>query len=105
MPAPAWEDLDAFLSTDEFAVTAVLQPEGGPERELTGIFDEPFLNAELGEYDLDTVQPRFLVKASEVRDVARGDTLTVGGRVLDVLSAPQWDGTGMATLVLAPRAG
>lgn len=105
MPAPAWENLDAFLSPDEFATTAQLQLQNGTTRSVRGIYDEPFLNAELGEYDLDTTRPRLLCKAGDLAGVTRGDVLVINGQTLDILSAPQADGTGMATLDLAPRMG
>lgn len=105
MPAPAWENLDAFLSTDEFATSADLQLQDGTTRTIRGIYDEPFLNAELGEYDLDTTRPRLLCKAADVVGVARGDVLVINGQTLDIMTAPQADGTGMATLDLAPRMG
>lgn len=103
MLSPAWENLDAFLSPDEFATEAVLQLQGGATRQISGIYDEPFLNAELGEYDMDTTRPRLLCKAADVSGVTRGDVLVINGKSLDILSAPQADGTGMATLDLAPR--
>ena len=65
---------------------------------MRAIFDEPYLNAELGEYELDTNQPRLTCKWKNVQDVARGD---VGGRPYDVVTNAQPDGTGMALLALA----
>lgn len=105
MLSPAWENLDAFLSPDEFATVAELQLQNGTTRQVRGIYDEPFLNAELGEYDLDTTRPRLLCKASDLVGVKRGDALVINGQTLDILTAPQADGTGMATLDLAPRMG
>ncbi len=100
MLSPGWENLDDFLRLGEFAVVARIETLAGEVREVRGIYDEPFLNAELGEYDLDTVQPRFLCRADQVNGVTRGDILAVNGKVLDVMGPPQADGTGMATLRL-----
>lgn len=105
MPAPDWENLDVFLSADDFATVAELQLQNGTTRSVRGIYDEPFFNAELGEYDLDTTRPRMLCKAGDLAGVTRGDVLVISGQTLDILSAPQADGTGMATLDLAPRMG
>lgn len=102
---PAWENLDAFLNPAEFAEQARLQLQGGVERQVVGIFDEPFLDATLGEYRHDTTQPRFLAKETDLAGASRGDTLAIGARLFDVMSAPEVDGTGMATLRLAPRHG
>lgn len=69
---------------------------------MRAIFDEPYLNAELGEYELDTNQPRLTCKWKNVQDVARGDVVEVGGRPYDVVTNnAQPDGTGMALLALA----
>lgn len=103
MLQPGWENLGDFLNADEFAVTAVLHPQGGSPRSIVGIFDEPFMDAELGEYRMDQVVPRFLCRADQVAGVQRGDVLEVQGRTLDILAAPQADGTGMATLRMAAR--
>lgn len=98
-----WEDLDAFLDVDEFATPVEVSFQGGGMAIISGIFDAPYLNAELGEYELDTNQPRLMCKAVDVAAVRRGDIVTIGGTGYDVLTNPQPDGTGMATLALADR--
>ena len=100
---PAWEQLDEFLDVDEFAVEAALGLQAGGTRMISGIFDDPYLDAELGEYALDTSRPRLTCKSSDVGDARRGDTVTIEGKIYDVLTGPQHDGTGMATLDLARR--
>lgn len=100
MPTPSWDDLDAFLRTDEFAVTVTVRPQDGPARQVAGIFDEPYLNAQLGEYEADTVRPRLVCKAADVAGLVRGDMVDIDGVTYDVLTSPQPDGTGMATLEL-----
>lgn len=105
MAGPAWENLDAFFTLDTaggFAKTATIALQAGGTLTVKGIFDDPYLNAELGEYDHDTSDPRFLCKSSEVAAVTRGDTLTLGAVTYDILAAPMHDGTGVATLKLAP---
>lgn len=101
MPKPAWEDLDAFLNVDEFAVSATVTFQDGTTMAVRGIFDDPYLNAELGEYELDSSRPRLTCKEADVIDVRRGDTVTIDGRVYDVLTTAQPDGTGMAQLEMA----
>lgn len=112
MPAPPWENLGDFLNTDEFAVSASIALQGGGTRAgIAGIFDEPYLNAELGEFDLDTSRPRFLCAESAVAGVQRYDTVTLTQRdasgavtwskVFDVVTDPQPTGDGMATLELS----
>lgn len=103
MPTPAWDNLDAFVNTDDFAVLATVTLHDGAVRMVRGIFDDPYLNAQLGEYELDTSRPRFTCKEADVIGVLRGDTVEIDGRTFDVLTSAQPDGTGMAQLELAPQ--
>lgn len=104
MPSPAWEDLDDFLQDDDFACPAVISLAGGAAIALSGIFDDPYVGAELGEYDHDTTGPRFTCKESLVGAVRRGDTITItfpaGAKTYDIMTGAQPDGTGMAVLEL-----
>lgn len=96
-----WERLDDFLSIDEFASRVQVRLQSGEAREIRAIFDDPYLNTELGEYELDTAQPRLTCKWSDVHDVLRGDVVEIDGRSYDVITNAQPDGTGMALLALA----
>ena len=109
MTSPSWENLDVFLQTDAvggFAITATIQfADGSDDKPVTGIFDEPYLNAQLGEYEVDDAQPRFTCKSSDVKGVARGDDLLLlDGRKFHVMTYPQQDGTGMSILKLEVNA-
>ena len=101
MHAPSWDNPDAFLSLDDFAVEAVVTPREGVSRTIRGIFDEPYFNAQLGEYEVDATQPRLTCKAGDVADLRDRDQVTINGQNYYLLSNPQEDGTGMAVLALA----
>ena len=102
MPAPAWERLDDFLRVEDFAVLAVFQPAGGVARApVAVIFDEPFLNAELGEYDLNTGVPRATCKEADVAGLKKHDGCLIGGMRFLLDHDPQPDGTGMAVVLLS----
>lgn len=101
MPSPSWEDLDVFLDVDDFATPASIEFQAGGTVTVNGIFSDPFMNAQLGEFDLNTSEPRLLCKESEVLAVRRGDRVTIDGKVYDVLNGPQATGDGMANLALA----
>jgi len=101
MVSPAWDDLDAFLQVDDFALEAMVTPRGGVSRQIRGVFDEPYFNAELGEYEVDATQPRLTCKAGDVADLRDRDQVTIKGQDYYLLSNPQEDGTGMAVLALA----
>lgn len=136
MPKPSWENLDEFLQLDDaggFAVTAALtkvttnppgsgwaaqeNPTGWEEgdpvtytRALVGIFDDPYLNADIGEYEADTSAPRFTCKEVDVVGVGRGDywqrldakTMQPVGDLFNIMTDPQSDGAGMAILRMEP---
>lgn len=93
-----WEDLDDFLSEDEFADVALFQTDQG-EQPVSGIFDNAWLLAETGEVDLETSQPRFTCKASDVTHITRGQDVVIEGDDYSVLTVEP-DGTGMAVVVL-----
>lgn len=106
MGKPSWEEPDAFFQLDTdggFARPALIALQDGGTLTVNGIFDEPYLNAQLGEYDHDSSDPRFTCASAAVEGVRRGDELTLDGKTYDVLSSPHHDGTGLATIKLAPR--
>ncbi|MFW2072633.1 hypothetical protein ACG9Y7_04125 [Acinetobacter gerneri] len=107
MPAPSWENLDHFLQLDDvggFAVTAKISFRDENTREIAGIFDEPYLNAQLGEYEVDDAQPRFTCKELDCVGIKRGDYLTLqNGKQYFIMTYPQEDGTGLCILKLEER--
>lgn len=102
---PFVEDLSVFLQDRDFATAAVLRLQSGTDRQVLGIFDEAYLDADLGEYRHETSAPRFAGRASDFEGARRGDVLALNGREFDVMGAPQIDGTGWAVLRLAPKNG
>ncbi|MCU4540228.1 hypothetical protein KTJ16_03435 [Acinetobacter bereziniae] len=108
MPSPSWENLDVFLQKDDkggFAITVTIEfLDCSPNRNITGIFDEPYLNAQLGEYEVDTIEPRFTCKEIDVVDVKQMDRLILDdGRTFNIMTYPQRDGTGLCILKLEER--
>lgn len=101
--APHFDDLSVFLNTDDFAVDVRITLHDGSQRDIKAIFDDPYLEAELGEYRLDTSQPRLTCREQDVSDIKRGDRVEVGARTFDIMTGSQSDGTGMASIKLAPR--
>lgn len=65
-----------------------------------GIFDNGFVDAQIGETALDTTIPRLTCIHSEVKDVPREATVEVRGKLYSVVQV-QPDGTGFATVQLA----
>ena len=104
MRGPSWENLDDFLQLDTnggFATPAVLQFQHGGTRSVVVLFDDPYLNAQLGEYEMDTSTPRISGKESDFAGLQRGDVVLLDGEEFDVMSSPEGDGQGWAMVKLA----
>jgi hypothetical protein len=65
-----------------------------------GIFDNSFVDANIGETVLDTTAPRLTCIAADVKDVPREATVTVRDVTYSVTQI-QPDGTGFAIVQLA----
>lgn len=102
MAALGFEDLGEFFDVNEFATTATIYGEGGAQ-EILGIFDEPSIDAEIGQHEFDTASHKFRCAATDVLTMVRRDRLTIEGRDFWLEKAPQPDGTGLAVLFLAPE--
>lgn len=101
MPAPAWEDLDAFFDLDTnggFSFPAVIQFRDGTSKTVPVIFDDPYFDAQLGEYAADTSSPRITGKESDLNRIRRGDTIIVSGENFYALASVEPDGTGTAVV-------
>lgn len=103
MPAPEWEDLSAFLDEEEFAVRVEVTRSDGAVLTFSGIYEDQYMDAQLGEYLMDSTRPRVWCKQVDVPGVKKGATCVVDGVAYDVMTEPQGDGTGMAMLELAEQ--
>lgn len=102
MPALAFENPDDFLSTDEFATTATFSRGGKViAADVPGIFDDPTMNAELGEYDMNASAPRFLCVHAKVAMLKKNDEAVIGGTAYLLDHDPHADGTGWATVMMS----
>lgn len=101
MPAPAWENLDDFLDLDTdggFAFSAVIQFRDNTSKTVSVIFDDPYFDAQIGEYAADTSSPRITGKESDLGRVRRGDTITIAGETFLATASAEPDGTGTAVV-------
>ena len=105
MRGPSWENLDDFLQGDDdggFAQSAVVTFQDGTTRTIQNVlFDDPYLNAQLGEYEADTSEPRISGKEVDPAGISRYDRVSVAGETFDVIASPEADGTGWALVRLA----
>lgn len=84
------ENLDAFLSTDDFAVVCTLGASS-----FNGILESPHVQA----LDMGGAQPVLHMKYSSVSAATNGTAITVGGTSYIIRSVAP-DGTGMAAVTL-----
>lgn len=108
MPHPSWDNPADFVDRDDFAVRGVIVFQDGTRREITGIYDGPYREGTLGEYEQDTTKPKFTCVEGVCNGVHRGDGLEVyeaDGVTLfgtfGILTYPQPDGTGLEVLELS----
>ena len=102
---PFVEPTDVFFNTGplSFSVPVTLKLPGG-DVVIQAIFDDPWLDTQVGEVVQDTRQPMLTAKLSDLAGVERGllVVVTVGGqpRNYSVLELRP-DGTGIAYVPLA----
>jgi len=94
------DPLDIFLADFAEDEDLVFAWSGGTKN-CRGIFDNGFVDAQIGEISLTTTQPRLTCKASDVVGVVpREATVTLRGENYSVTDI-QPDGTGFAVVTLA----
>ena len=89
-----------FLDVDDFGTTASYTVQGGSAVDISGIFDNEFIEVDAGgTVGVAIQQPIFLFRTSAVSSATDGDAITILG-VAYTIRIVQDDGTGMTTLVL-----
>lgn len=92
------ENLDVFFSGLD-VVEAVFHLLSG-NKVVTGYFDNAFFDKAVGDVVLDTTQPRFTCKMSDVKAIPRETLVTINDLDFSVLQVLP-EGTGMATVIFA----
>lgn len=92
-------DLTNYFVTDEHAVSATYTVQGGTGTTINGIFDNEYYEDPSGEVGLESSQPQFTCKTTDVSSASNGDTLVVSSTTYTVRSV-QDDGTGITLLIL-----
>lgn len=103
MAAPAWDNIAAFFDPRDFGTVAVIQFAAGGTRQVNGIFDDPYVGAEIGDHVQDTSGPTLTISEADAAGVKRYDAVTISGVTYDVLTKPKNDGTGMMMMTLAKQ--
>lgn len=96
-----WEDFDAFLRLDDFAVQVRSE---NPDRTFAAIFDNESVLASLGGMELESTTPQMETKAVSVVGFVRGGTLVYipGIETPFTVNRVKPDGTGWALVELVP---
>lgn len=90
----------AFFNTQEFGVTSkITSDSSGIECDVVGIFDNQYLNLDLGAGSVSTSELQFMCRTSDVSHVTQGDKLELDGVNYEITDL-QNDGTGMTVLKL-----
>lgn len=93
------DPLDVFLADFSLPEELVFEFEGGC-KSLRGIFDNSFVDVNIGEMILDTTAPRVTCKYDDAKHVPRESIVEINGSTYSVTQV-QPDGTGFAVITLA----
>jgi hypothetical protein len=91
-----------MLDTDEFSVEATLAivPPATEGVVIKGLFDNGYLQASVLGVGIESREPSFEAKDSNITGLDHGDTLTIAGVVYNIIRIEP-DGTGMTKLYLS----
>lgn len=94
------DDRLIFLSADDFGVTVSYTVQGGSAKNITGIFDNDFVNVDAGgDFGFAMQQPRLVVRTDDVPNCTEGDSFVINGSTY-LSRVVQDDGTGMTIIQL-----
>jgi len=110
VPIPSFDDPRQFLQDFDAAslsfklssTTGAVITKGADGLPLLGIFDEKYIDAKLGDYDIIAGgQPRLRCMAEDVAALKKHDQATIEGIVYYLDHDPLPDGHGYAFLMLS----
>lgn len=92
------DDRAIFLA--DFGVTASYTPAGGSASDITVIFDNEYLDVDIGgAVAFATQQPKVLCLSADVTGIAEGDQMVISGTTY-IVRVVMPDGTGMTEVML-----
>ena len=101
MPAPDWENLDAFFGLDDFAVPVTIRRGEAVLWEGSAIFEDGNSAVAIGDLEQTLGVPHLICPSAAVMSVRELDEAVIDGVTWDVLGDPERDGTGVARVMLA----
>lgn len=88
-------DLDTFINPNEFADAAIYN-----NNTICGIFTDAYKGIDLATGEIESTDPQYETKASNIIAIGHGDTLIINGVTYYVISI-QPDGTGFVLLTFS----
>jgi hypothetical protein len=104
MPAPAWENTAQFVDLDDFGIqVTITSADGQSSRLIKAIFDDPYMDKQLGEYSAADGDPRLTCQEVDVAGIKKHDECVVAGMPgkYTVVRDPMLSGNGFATVYMA----
>lgn len=86
---------------DDFADVVTIAPKGRAPFDVLGIFDEKYLNAAAGEFDMAAARPRLTCVAADVAGLKKYTSVLINKTPYYFDHDPHPDGNGMAVVFLA----
>lgn len=93
------EDHDAFFETNGHAIAVTYRPTTGAPTTVNGIFNDEYFDEVEGMVPVESSQPMFYCKLSDVPGVVHGDHIEFNSSDYNVMNV-QPDGTGQVVLIL-----
>lgn len=93
------DDRLLLLSIDDFGVTATVTPSGGSASNISVIFDNEYVETDIGYAGVQSTQPKFIARSTDVSSLTEGDTAVINSTNYYIQTIQQ-DGTGMSEVYL-----
>jgi hypothetical protein len=90
---------DRTLLLADFGITATVTPSGGSASDITVIFDNEYIDVDIGEAGVQSTQPKFICKTTDVSSLTEGDTAVINS-ITYYIQIIQQDGTGFSEVFL-----
>lgn len=91
---------DRAIFLADFGVTASYTPAGGSASDITVIFDNEYLDVDIGgAVAFATQQPKVLCRDGQISGIAEGDQMVISGSTY-IVRVVMPDGTGMTEIML-----
>jgi len=94
------DDRAIFFGVDDFGTAATYHPSVGASSTVNGIFDNEFIEVDVGgNIGVAMQQKRFVCRTADIPNATENEQMTING-IDHFIRIVQADGTGITTLVL-----